>query len=76
MNKISINQEECIGCGLCADYAPDLFKLDGKDFKAKLSGASGDLVSEISIELSAEQEEQAKRAAEDCPVHVIDITEI
>ncbi|MGI6595075.1 MAG: ferredoxin [Christensenellales bacterium] len=27
MSKYYVDQDECIGCGLCADIAPDVFEM-------------------------------------------------
>ena len=29
--KAVVDQEECIGCGLCADTSPDVFKMNDAD---------------------------------------------
>jgi ferredoxin len=72
MNKISINQKECIGCSFCVGATPEFFKYDEKDFKAKL-GNEGNLSDELSFELSAEQRKQVKETADNCPVRAIKI---
>lgn len=28
MAKYLVNKEDCIGCGLCAEIAPDVFRMD------------------------------------------------
>ena len=30
MSKYHVDQEECIGCGLCAEIAPDVFIMEGE----------------------------------------------
>ena len=30
MSKYYVDQEECIGCGLCAEIAPDVFIMEGE----------------------------------------------
>lgn len=34
MAKYYVDQDECIGCGLCAEIAPDVFEMDGDKAKA------------------------------------------
>lgn len=73
--KISINQNECIGCSFCQNCLPELFKYDEENFKGKLK-EDGKLVDTIIIELSAEQLQKVKEAAEGCPAQAISITEV
>ncbi|MEK7116783.1 MAG: ferredoxin [Patescibacteria group bacterium] len=75
MAKITINQNECIGCSFCMNCAPELFKYDEKDFKGKLN-ENGELVETLLIELTDEQLKKVKEAAEGCPAQAINITEV
>lgn len=75
MIKISIDQKECVGCSLCESLVPELFKLDEKELKGKLKD-NGNLVYEMSAELSAEQLEKVKETASSCPAQAIKIEEI
>ena len=56
---IKVNQNECIGCGLCASICPDLFVMN-EDYKAEVLGH--------------DNQECAKRAADNCPVKAINIS--
>lgn len=53
----------CISCGLCTEEFPDLFQMNEEGI-AKV----------VSSQVPAGMEDQARQAAEDCPVSVI-ITE-
>ena len=53
----------CISCGLCTEEFPDLFQMN----EAGIAQA-------VSSHVPSEMEDQARQAAEDCPVSVI-ITE-
>jgi len=75
MTKISINQKECIGCSFCMNCVPELFKYDEENFKGKLK-TEGNLVEEVSVELSPEQLQKVKEAIEGCPAQAISITEV
>ena len=59
--KASVS-EECIGCGMCEGTCPDVFEI----------GDDG-LAHAIVDEVSADVEDDAKQAAEDCPVEAITV---
>lgn len=56
---IKVDQETCIGCGLCASLCPQVFEMKGD--KASVINPKG------------EKEGCAKEAAESCPVTAIKI---
>ena len=58
--KVTV-KEGCISCGLCAEEYPDLFHLNGEG------------VAESVGQVPAGLEDQARQAAEACPVGVITI---
>ncbi len=60
--KAVVDQSSCIGCGLCAQVAPDVYSMDGD----KAVAVSGDL--------SGEALEQAKNGADQCPVSAITVS--
>lgn len=60
--KICINKNDCIGCGLCADIAPEVFEVDG---------ATAAYIGEI----TDENINSAAEAADGCPVGAISIKE-
>ncbi|NOZ83405.1 MAG: ferredoxin [Epsilonproteobacteria bacterium] len=56
-SKVEVDQETCIGCGVCADMVPDVFEMqDGKSIVINAQGAEYDEVQE---------------AVEACPVECI-----
>jgi ferredoxin len=57
MPKIKVDQEKCIGCGLCAELCPKSFVMKGDKAKEKVSSVKS---------LSCEKE-----AADSCPVQGI-----
>ncbi|MFO7675413.1 MAG: ferredoxin [bacterium] len=59
--KLSVDKELCTGCELCASSFPDLFEMAGDTAKAKV-----ELVPEAA-------EDDARQAAEDCPVEAIKV---
>jgi ferredoxin len=57
---IKVDQEICIGCGLCASVCPQVFEMSGEG-KASVINPKG------------EKEGCAKEAADSCPVTAIKI---
>ena len=58
--KISLNPDECIGCGVCNQVCPDVFSVDEKLGAAKILRPETD-------------EPCAKEAKESCPVGCIQV---
>jgi ferredoxin len=60
--KVKVDQDVCIGCGLCPSIAANLFEMrdDGKAYT-------------IVDEVPEESEDDAKDAEESCPVNAIEV---
>lgn len=58
--KLELDRDGCIGCGVCAEVCPDVFRI------------AGDGLSEI-IAKPEGNEEAVQEAAESCPVEVIHV---
>ncbi|RPJ11938.1 MAG: ferredoxin [Deltaproteobacteria bacterium] len=58
-----VDEENCIGCGLCAETCPEVFELADEKVKTKMD------------EVPDEFAETCREAAEDCPVEAIQIEE-
>ena len=60
--KASIDREGCIGCGLCADTCPSVFRI------------AEDSLAEVYVDdVPAEAETAALEAMDGCPVSVITV---
>jgi ferredoxin len=60
--KATVDQETCIGCGLCAQVAPDVYEMDGDKAVVTMS------------DIPADKEETAREGAEQCPVNAIAVS--
>ena len=54
---IKVNLDECIGCGVCAQLCPEVFKLDENEGRC--------------IVISQEESPASKEAVDSCPVSAI-----
>jgi ferredoxin len=57
--KATVDEETCIGCGLCAETCPEMFEMVDEKARAKMD------------EVPDEFAETCREAAEDCPVEAI-----
>lgn len=70
--KIEYVRPECIGCGACAAIHPDRWVMDD-DGKSNVVDAKRLENEHEELDISDEEFEQNKEAAECCPVNVIHI---
>ena len=61
--KAQVNEELCVGCGLCANDCPDVFEMENDKAKVKANP-----VPESSLDC-------CNQAKQDCPVEAIIIEE-
>lgn len=54
-----VDREICIGCGLCANTAPEVFRMDAENLAYAINP------------VCAGEEDNAAEAADDCPVGAI-----
>ncbi len=59
--RVRVDEETCIGCGLCADTCPEVFEMN--DDKARVKAD----------EVPADVADTCREAAENCPVEAIQI---
>lgn len=62
--KVHVNEDLCIGCGICEDTAPEVFSLQ-----------NGPVAEVIMNPVEVEFQEVARQAAEDCPEEAIEVEE-
>jgi ferredoxin len=60
--KAIVDAEKCIGCGLCAQVAPEIYEM--QDDKAVV----------LSDDIPEEKADDAKSGADQCPVMAIEIS--
>lgn len=60
--KAIVDQDGCIGCGLCAEICPEVFRMNDE-------GLAEAYVDEVPTDL----EDSANEAADGCPVSVITV---
>lgn len=60
--KITVDEDECIGCGECVDIAPNTFEVNDDDM-AEVKDPGGD------------DEDTIVEAAKGCPVEAIIVTD-
>ena len=58
--KAIVDTENCIGCGLCPDVCPEVFRLNDEN-----------VAEVIADPVPPEAEETAQQARDDCPVDAI-----
>ena len=56
--KVYVDEEECIGCGLCAEIAPDVFQLNEEG------------ISQVIVSADKTQD-SIQEAIDECPVECI-----
>lgn len=59
--KAIVDQETCIGCGVCAQVAPEIYEMQG------------DKAVSIADEISEDKLDSAKEGADQCPVDAINV---
>ena len=71
--KVIINKDSCIGCGVCASMAPEIFEI--KDMKSNLKGMESITSGKQEKLIEENLGEKAKEAASACPTKSISVEE-
>lgn len=61
--RATVDEETCIGCGLCAETCPEVFEMTDDKVSVKVDEVPEDVI------------ESCREAAENCPVEAIEIEE-
>jgi ferredoxin len=57
--RVTVDEDTCIGCGLCAEECPEVFEMNDDKIRVKVDEVPEDVT------------ESCKEAAENCPVEAI-----
>lgn len=70
MSKIIHYRDKCIGCGICFEMQPELWRMSRKDGKAVLLGAEEKRETDVLI-VNKQLVTEALPVAQACPVKII-----
>jgi ferredoxin len=59
--KVTVDQDACVGCGLCVDTCPSVFVMEG------------DIAKVVAATATPDDEQACREAADGCPVEAIAI---
>ncbi len=57
--RVTVDEDTCIGCGLCVEECPEVFEMNDDQVRVKADEVPEDVM------------ESCKEAAENCPVEAI-----
>lgn len=73
MIKIIHYRDKCVGCGICFEQQPEIWRMSKKDGKATLLKSTAKKNVFI-LSVNDVIEQQSKKVARECPVKIIKIT--
>lgn len=62
--RVRVDEEKCIGCGLCYDICPNVFKMNDED-----------IAQVIVDDVPAREDVSAQEAADLCPAEAIEVVD-
>ena len=71
--KVTIETEECIGCGACAAVCEKHWEIDSSDMKSHIKKGKKEKNGKEELEISDSEIDANMEAAETCPVNCIHI---
>ena len=74
MPTVVQRRHKCIGCNYCVEIAPEFWRMSRKDGKSVLLGAE-DKRGNFVLKISDTDFDLHKKAADVCPVKIIDVRE-
>lgn len=74
MPTVVQRRHKCIGCNYCVEIAPEFWRMSRKDGKSVLLGAE-DKRGNFVLKIPDTDFELHKKAADVCPVKIIDVRE-
>ncbi|NPA38468.1 MAG: ferredoxin [Candidatus Nanohaloarchaeota archaeon] len=72
--KVILDKDTCIGCGVCASIAPEIFEI--KNMKSNLVGMEPVTSGKQERALKDDEVEKAKEASNSCPTKSISVVEV
>jgi ferredoxin len=72
MPKVILYRNKCIGCGVCQERQPDLWRMSKKDGKATLLGATQKKDTFV-LPIHPAFEDGARETAGVCPARIIQV---
>lgn len=73
MLVITLQRKKCIGCNYCAEFDPEHFRMSKKDGKSVLLRATDKKGFHTLKDPNVGGLENAEKAADACPVHIITV---
>lgn len=74
--RVFIDQGMCTGCGVCCEFAPDVFRVSAMDGLGYVVHAESGLATSEPVNVPDGQDLQVLRAVEECPSEAVMINTV